>query len=79
VCAVCGSHITTISRECADLQHYWLRAQTELVALSKDHQDLFTQLSIIKGQYTIMTQKQMRLNSKYHLQYTDKKQLADGF
>lgn len=58
-----NNEIAAKRRDCADLQHYWLRAQTELVGLSKNHQELLAVISELKSRYTVMTQKQLRLTS----------------
>lgn len=56
------NEIAAKRRECAEVQHYWLRAQTDMVALSREHQDLQGLLADLQGQSTILRQKHLRMN-----------------
>lgn len=56
------NEIAAKRRECASLQHYWLKAQTDMVNLSKEYQDLLGLIADLQGQYTILKQKRLRLN-----------------
>ena len=51
-------------KECTQLSHYWLRAQNELVAMSKKSQDVADETQDLRMRLTVLTRKKMVVNSK---------------
>ena len=54
-------------QEIVELQQLWLRQQTELVRLSKDQELQATDVTKLKKQWTILTQKKARTECKSSL------------
>jgi hypothetical protein len=50
-----------------------LKAQTDMVGLSKDYQDLLGNIADLQGQFTILKQKRLRVNCMYSLHFAKKK------
>lgn len=52
-------------QEIVDLQQLWLRQQTELVRLTKDQDEQSVDVTKLKKQLTILTQKKARTEGLY--------------
>ncbi|KAJ3073729.1 Coiled-coil domain-containing protein 40, partial [Quaeritorhiza haematococci] len=61
-------------KECADLQTFWLRAQNELVAMSKGSGELSDEIGDLKMQLTVLNRKKMVVNTQFE---TEQKEIRD--
>lgn len=53
--------------EIGELQQMWLRDQSELVRLTQEKDDQSKDVENLKKQLTILSQKKLRIEGKYHL------------
>ena len=60
------NEITKKQRECAELQYYWLRSQTELVTLNKELEKQSDVTQDMDRQLTVLHQKQLRIQSMFY-------------
>ncbi|KAI9355978.1 hypothetical protein DFJ73DRAFT_249949 [Zopfochytrium polystomum] len=61
-------------KECTDLQQFWLRAQNELVAISKKSGELEEETSDLKMRLAVLSRKKAVLNSQFD---TESKEIRD--
>ena len=61
------NEITKKQRECAELQYYWLRSQTELVTLNKELEKQSDVTQDMDRQLTVLHQKQLRIQSMFYI------------
>ncbi|KAJ3049688.1 Coiled-coil domain-containing protein 40 [Rhizophlyctis rosea] len=61
-------------KECTQLSHFWLRAQNELVAMSKKSQDVADETQDLRMRLTVLTRKKMVVNNAFE---TECKEIRD--
>ncbi|KAJ3034564.1 Coiled-coil domain-containing protein 40 [Rhizophlyctis rosea] len=61
-------------KECTQLSHYWLRAQNDLVAMSKKSQDIADETQDLRMRLTVLTRKKMVVNNAFE---TECKEIQD--
>ena len=59
------NEISKRQRDCAELQYYWLRSQTELVNLNKEIERQSEVTSDMERQLTVLHQKQLRIQGSF--------------
>eukprot|EP00003_Mantamonas_plastica_P019718 TRINITY_DN3204_c0_g1_i9.p1 TRINITY_DN3204_c0_g1~~TRINITY_DN3204_c0_g1_i9.p1 ORF type:complete len:428 (-),score=182.15 TRINITY_DN3204_c0_g1_i9:420-1703(-) len=52
-------------QECQDMQHTWLKRQTDLVSLTQEINDKHETIQQLRSQITILTQRRVRLDNQY--------------
>eukprot|EP00727_Mastigamoeba_balamuthi_P006389 m51a1_g2370 hypothetical protein (874) ;mRNA; r:651809-654719 len=60
-----SNEIALKQRQCAEVEGFWLRAQTELVQLNKETYELSDAIRDLSSKHMILVQKQLRLRDAY--------------
>eukprot|EP01112_Ceratiomyxa_fruticulosa_P016114 TRINITY_DN4838_c0_g1_i1.p1 TRINITY_DN4838_c0_g1~~TRINITY_DN4838_c0_g1_i1.p1 ORF type:complete len:949 (-),score=274.11 TRINITY_DN4838_c0_g1_i1:119-2821(-) len=71
------NEIAAKKRQCADLESFWLRSQTELVHLNKQNNKVQNTIQGLRAQHTVMNYKHLRLNNEF-MQHTKEIKEMEG-
>ncbi len=64
------NEISKRQRDCAELQYYWLRSQTELVNLNKEIEQQNEVTNDMERQLTVLSQKQLRIQGMVEILFS---------